>query len=72
MCPAFSVFGPSWPEGLGQDSLIFRNIYVPMFLFYKRLFASIYVKQGVVIAPLDANFIFPIPDAEYEYSPNEK
>ncbi len=29
MCPAFSVFGPSWPEGLGQDSLIFRNIYVP-------------------------------------------
>ena len=43
-----------------------------MFLFYKRLFASIYVKQGVVIAPLDANFIFPIPDAEYEYSPNEK
>ena len=43
-----------------------------MFLFYKRLFASIYVKQGVVIAPLDANFVFPIPDAEYEYSPNEK
>ena len=29
MCPAFSVFGPYWPEGLGQDSLIFRNIYVP-------------------------------------------
>ena len=21
MCPAFSVFGPSWPEGLGQASL---------------------------------------------------
>ena len=33
MCPAFSVFGPSWPEGLGQDSLIFRNIYVKAKLF---------------------------------------
>ena len=29
MCPAFSVFGPYWSEGLGQDLLIFRNIYVP-------------------------------------------
>lgn len=29
MCPAFSVFEPYWPEVWGQDSLIFRNIYVP-------------------------------------------
>lgn len=43
-----------------------------MFPLYKRLFTSFYVKQGVIVEPLEQNFIFPIPDDEYEYSPNEK
>ncbi|MEG2277356.1 MAG: RagB/SusD family nutrient uptake outer membrane protein [Odoribacter sp.] len=43
-----------------------------MFPLYKRLFTSFYVKQGVTIEPLEQYFIFPIPDAEYEYSPNVK
>lgn len=43
-----------------------------MFPLYKRLFTSIYVKEGLSIAPTDDKFVFPIPDAEFEYSPNEK
>lgn len=43
-----------------------------MFLMYKRLFAPIYVKAGLEIQPLETNFQFPIPEAEYEYSSNEK
>ena len=43
-----------------------------MFPLYKRLFTTIYVKEGLSIAPSDDKFVFPIPDDEYEYSPNEK
>lgn len=43
-----------------------------MFPAYKRLYYPIYVKTGVTVLPTDAMFVFPIPDAEYEYSPNEK
>jgi len=43
-----------------------------MFITYKRLFQSFYVKQGIIIAASDDKFVFPIPDSEYEYSPNEK
>lgn len=43
-----------------------------MFLMYKRLFSEIYVKTGKIIAPVESNFVFPIPDDEYEYTDNEK
>lgn len=43
-----------------------------MFCMYKRLFAPIYVKAGLEIQPSEAHFKFPIPEAEYEYSPNQK
>ena len=43
-----------------------------MFLIYKRLFREFYVKQGVTVAPTEDKFVFPIPDEEYEFSPNEK
>lgn len=43
-----------------------------MFSIYKRHFAPIYVKSTLTIEPSDANFVFPIPDAEYEFSPNVK
>jgi len=38
-----------------------------MFMIYKEF----YVKQGVIIAPTKDKYIFPIPDDEYEFSPNE-
>ena len=43
-----------------------------MFSIYKRLFWPIYVKAGKTIEPDEAYFVFPIPDAEYEYTNNEK
>lgn len=43
-----------------------------MFPVYKRLFREFYVKQGVIIAPTEDKYVFPIPDDEYEFSPNEK
>lgn len=43
-----------------------------MFSVYKRLFCPIYVKSGKIIDPQEAYFVFPIPDAEYEYTDNEK
>lgn len=43
-----------------------------MFPLYKRLFRSIYVKAGVTKEPNEKMFVFPIPDDEYEYSPNVK
>lgn len=43
-----------------------------MFLMYKRLFAPIYVKAGMIIEPLAERFQLPIPEDEYEYSPNVK
>lgn len=43
-----------------------------MFCMYKRLFAPIHVKAGLDIQPEETHFVFPIPDAEYEYSPNKK
>lgn len=42
-----------------------------MFMIYKRLYKEFYVKQGVIIAPTKDKYIFPIPDDEYEFSPNE-
>ena len=39
---------------------------------YKRLFAPIYVKAGMIIEPLAERFQLPIPEDEYEYSPNVK
>ena len=41
-----------------------------MFMIYKRLYKRFYVKQGVIIAPTKDKYIFPIPDDEYEFSPN--
>lgn len=43
-----------------------------MFSIYKRMFREFYVKQGVIIAPTEDKYVFPIPDDEYEFSPNEK
>lgn len=43
-----------------------------MFAAYKRLNYPIYVKQGVTIQPSDQIFVLPIPNDEYEYSPNQK
>lgn len=43
-----------------------------MFPLYKRLFLDIHVKTGLEIAADENKFVFPIPDAEYEYSSNEK
>lgn len=43
-----------------------------MFLMYKRMFYEIYVKSGKTIAPVESNFVFPIPDSEYEYTDNPK
>lgn len=43
-----------------------------MFPLYKRLFRPIYVKEGVTIDAVADNFIFPIPEDEYEYTSNEK
>lgn len=42
-----------------------------MFTIYKRLFKEFYVKQGVIIAPTEDKYVFPIPDDEYEFSQNE-
>ena len=42
-----------------------------IFMIYKRLFKEFYVKQGVIIAPTTDKYVFPIPDDEYEFSPNE-
>lgn len=43
-----------------------------MFTYYKRKFKSIDVSAKETIKPLEANFVLPIPDSEYEFSPNEK
>lgn len=43
-----------------------------MFSIYKRHFAPIYVSHKLTIAPLESNFVWPIPDSEYEFSPNIK
>lgn len=43
-----------------------------MFPMYKRMFEKIYVKPTLEIAPVEERFVFPIPEAEYEYSPNVK
>lgn len=37
---------------------------------YKRLYRDFYVRQGVLIAPSEDKYVFPIPDSEYEFSPN--
>lgn len=42
-----------------------------MFPIYKRLFKEFYVKQGVTVTPTNEKYVFPIPDDEYEFSPNE-
>ena len=41
-----------------------------MWPIYKRLYRDFYVRQGVIIAPTEDKYVFPIPDEEYEYSPN--
>ena len=41
-----------------------------MWSIYKRLYRDFYVRQGVIIAPTEDKYVFPIPDEEYEYSPN--
>lgn len=43
-----------------------------MFAYYKRKFKAINVSAKETIQPLEANFVLPIPESEYEFSPNEK
>ena len=43
-----------------------------MFHTYKRLYKEFYVKQGVIVTPSDDIYVFPIPEDEYEFSPNDK
>ena len=41
-----------------------------MWPIYKRLYRDFYVRQGVIISPTEDKYVFPIPEEEYEYSPN--
>lgn len=43
-----------------------------MFPIYKRLYAPIYVSSRLTVEPSEKKFVFPIPDDEYEFSPNAK
>lgn len=43
-----------------------------MFAYYKRKFKPINVSANETIQPLELNFVLPIPDSEYEFSPNVK
>lgn len=43
-----------------------------MFTTYKRLYAPIYVNKDFTVQPSEAVFVLPIPDDEYEFSPNTK
>lgn len=43
-----------------------------MFSIYKRLYAPIYVDNNLTVQPSEKIFVFPIPDDEYEFSPNTK
>lgn len=43
-----------------------------MFHIYKRLYAPIYVNKRFTVEPSEKIFVLPIPDDEYEFSPNAK
>lgn len=43
-----------------------------MFFYYKRTGEDIQVSQGVTVKASPAVYVLPIPDDEYEFSPNEK
>lgn len=72
-----SDLDPITDDGMLLDMLLreMRKDYIGegrMFLTYKRLFQPFYVRQGVMVGASDEIFVFPIPDSEYEFSPNEK